>query len=297
MRGALTQLVGLLAQVATSLVALAIGLGASQSSARRLWRDRSLLLRSLLATLVVVPLATVALSHLLPLSQEVRGGLLAMVVAIGPVAAIGRARSRGGDSSYALALSELLLVISILYIPLAVVLVRVLLRRDIHLGVGPVALAVLSRQLVPLALGLLLARYAPRLAARLIGPVALVGNLLLGALAALVVVVGARQLVALGAPALLAIALVALMAVSVGHLLGGPGAESRRVLATFSALRFPALALLLAKAAPGGQRLIPVVLAYLLASLLALVAYGAVTRGATRPSGAAPLSPPLPSAA
>jgi BASS family bile acid:Na+ symporter len=297
MRETLTQLVGLLAQVATGLVAVAIGLGTSQSSARRLWRDRSLLLRSLLATLVVVPLATVALSHLLPLGQEVRGGLLAMVVAIGPVAAIGRARSRDGDASYALALSELLLVVSILYVPLAVLLVRVLWQRDIYLGVGPVALAVLSRQLAPLALGLLLARYAPRLTARLVGPVALAGNLLLGALAALVVVVGARRLVALGAPALLAIVLVALVAVTVGHLLGGPAPESRRVLATFSALRFPALALLLARAAPGGQRLIPVILAYFLASLLALAAYGAVTRRATRRSGAPPLSPPLPSAA
>jgi BASS family bile acid:Na+ symporter len=297
MRAALIPLIGPLAHVAVWLVAFAVGLAASQRSVVRLWHDRPLLARSLLATLLVVPLATIALARVLPLSADVRGGLVVMVLSIGPVAAIKQSRARGGDASYALALSELLLVISIVYVPLAVAILGALFRREIHIGAGQVALAVLERQLLPLAAGLLLARYAAPLTARLVGPATLLGNVLLGLLAAVVVVAGAGRMVALGVPALLAIALVAAVAVALGHLLGGPAPETRMVLATFSALRFPVLALLLAKAIPGGQRMIPVMLAYLLASVLLLAVYGAVTRGVTRPSGAAPVSPPLPSAA
>src|SRR5690242_12432817 len=105
MRETLTELIGPLAHIAIWLVAFAIGLAASQSSVARLWRDRPLLARSLLATLLLVPVATVILVRLLPLAPAVRGGLLVMALSIGPLMAIKQSDSRGGETGYALAMS------------------------------------------------------------------------------------------------------------------------------------------------------------------------------------------------
>jgi BASS family bile acid:Na+ symporter len=72
-------------------------------------------------------------------------------------------------------------------------------------------------------------------------------------------------------------AVVAGGAVIIGHALGGPDPGSRGVVAASATMRFPALALVLAHVMPQGQRLIPVVLAYVIVAFLWMTIYGAVT--------------------
>jgi BASS family bile acid:Na+ symporter len=86
-----------------------------------------------------------------------------------------------------------------------------------------------------------------------------------------------RGLLALGGKAWLTCAAIALGAVVIGHALGGPARETRRVLAMFSVMRFPALALLLASVTSQGRELVPVILAYVLSSAVMLGLYGATT--------------------
>ena len=64
----------------------------------------------------------------------------------------------------------------------------------------------------------------------------------------------------------------------IGHVLGGPDPGSRGVVAAASAMRFPALALVLAHVMPLGQQLIPVVLVYVIVAALSMTVYGAVMR-------------------
>jgi hypothetical protein len=60
-----------------------------------------------------------------------------------------------------------------------------------------------------------------------------------------------------------------------GHLAGGADPDSRRMLVAFSAVRFPALALLLASVARRGRELIPVILVYVLTSVILVGIYSA----------------------
>jgi BASS family bile acid:Na+ symporter len=273
-----------LVSVAIPLAAFLTGLRVCRSDLGWLPKRPSLLARSLLATLVVVPIATVLLLQLLHVPELVRAGLTVMILAIGLGPPNALIRSRAADDraiSYELGLNLTLLVVSIGFLPLAVALHGAIFHHHLQLGAGQVASVVLFRELIPLALGIAVGRRYARQLEGLARHAGLFVNVVL-----LVVVVFAlaatwRGLLGIGAAGWLASLAVALMAVVIGHALGGPDRETRGVLAAFSSVRFPALALLLVSVIPQGRRLIPVVLAYVIASAVVVAAYGAVT--AARP--------------
>jgi BASS family bile acid:Na+ symporter len=89
-------------------------------------------------------------------------------------------------------------------------------------------------------------------------------------------------------------ALVSVVSVVIGHLLGGPDATTRAVLAAYGTMRFPALALLVASIVPNGRRAIPVVLAYVLTSAVVSAVYGVVMKAL---AGRSPSAHPAPAMA
>jgi predicted Na+-dependent transporter len=179
----------------------------------------------------------------------------------------------------------ILLLVCIPFLPLAVAALGKLFGREVSIGMGAVAGVVVPTQLLPLALGLLIARLRPRLAARLIRPVTMLGNVLLGALALVLIVALAKRIVGVGATGLVAAFLLAAAGVTIGHLFGGRRPQPRLALAAFSALRFPALALLLATKLPAGPRIVPAIFAYLLVSAAVLGLYYAGVRLLARRRG------------
>jgi BASS family bile acid:Na+ symporter len=274
------------AQVAIPLIAFSVGLGSKVLHPEAFARQRGLLGRSLLATLLIVPVATVLLVKLLPVSPEVRGGLLTMAVAVGPVAALRRVGKGNGDIEYALGLNLFLLAISVVYVPIAVKILGSLFHRDIHVPILAVLKPVMIVQLVPLVAGLIVARLSPRVAAKLLKPASITGNALLGLVGIAIVALLWRPMVRIGAGGLLATLAAAILAIIVGHTLGGPTPRTRVVLASFCAVKFPMIAIVIATATQMGKRVLPVIMAYLLISLLAVVVYGLILK-AVGPRGAA----------
>jgi BASS family bile acid:Na+ symporter len=262
-----------------------------------LWRHPGQLFRDLLAILILVPLWAIFLVRVVPVSPIVRGGLLIAVLAvgIGPASGMKRMGPRSAGACEALDLNMIVLVLSMIFVPIGFALVAALFQRDFHVGAGAVAKVVLGRALIPLLLGLGAARLSPRAAATA-GP--WLNKLLLAVLLAVVAVALVatwKRLADVGGLGWLVALAVAVGAVIIGHLLGGPNHESRGVVAAASAMRFPALALVLAAALPRGNEVIPVVLVYVLAAFLATTVYGAIMarRGSKHetpivPIGAAP---------
>jgi len=74
------ELLSSFAQITVFAVMLSMGMALGFQGMARLWRRPSLLLRCLIAAFVVVPLAAMAVVHLLPLPFEVRAGIGAMAV-------------------------------------------------------------------------------------------------------------------------------------------------------------------------------------------------------------------------
>jgi BASS family bile acid:Na+ symporter len=268
------------------LASVATGLRAAAADPLWLFKRPSLLLRSLLAVLVLVPLVTFALLEVVGASMLIEGGVLVAILAvgIGPPAVFKHTGKDDAHIAYEVEMNVLLLALAILYIPAVLTVLGRYFGRELHLDASRVAWLVLTRSLVPLLVGVLLARFLPRVAE----PLGRIAAPLVQVVLLVVVVVALfatrRGLFALGASGWLICAVVAATAVAVGHLCGGPDPLKRKVLVALSAVRFPGLALLIASVLPNGRQVIPVVLAYVLCSVVLLAIYGAVTSGSRRQS-------------
>jgi BASS family bile acid:Na+ symporter len=282
--------------VAIPLASFATGLRAADAQGRWLARHPGLLARSLLAILCVLPIGAVLFLHSIAVAPVVRAGLTIAIVSIGigPPAAFGHvtsyAKKAARDSeaghdvsiSFEVGLNVVLLVLAIVYIPTFVAVHGAIFHHGVRLAPAAVAKVVLTRALVPLALGVGVGRLAPRVVAPISRYAGIFVQLVLLAVVVLALVAFWPGLVALGGRAWLACFAIVLAEVAVGHLLGGPRLATRRVLASFSAMRFPALALLLSQMAPRGRELVPSILAYVLTSVVLVTIHGALTSNPSR---------------
>jgi BASS family bile acid:Na+ symporter len=296
MRAVIKDVFPVLLAILIPLASFTTGLQASKPGPAdsRLWQRRGQLFRDLLAVLILVPLWVLLLVSIVPLAPVVRGGLLivAIAVGIGPVASMKRMGGVTTSAREALDLNLVVLVISLVFVPLAFAAFAALFHRDLHIGVGAVAKVVLGRALLPLLLGLGAARLAPRLAAA-VGPWLMkMINVVLVVVLVLAIVATWRQLAGVGIRGWLVSLAAALGAIVIGHLLGGPEPGSRGVVAAASVMRFPALALALAAVTPLGKTLMPAVIVYVVVGFLTLTAYGALmTHHSRRRAGGGTVTP------
>jgi BASS family bile acid:Na+ symporter len=285
--------------VAIPLASFATGLRAARVQAGWLAKHPGLFARALITLLLLLPVGTVLFLESIGAPPLVRAGLTIAVIAIGigPPAIFGyvkahakaqaAARDAGdvpvgapvvGDAlSFEVSLNIVLLAVSIVYIPAFIAVHGMFFQHHLHLAPAAIAKVVLGRALVPLALGLALGRFAPRL----VGPVVRYAGIFVQLVLLLVVVFAIvatwHQLTGLGGRTWLTCAAVVLAEIVIGYLLGGPAVETRRVLASFSAMRFPALALLIASITPRAKELTPVILAYVLTSFVLVSLQSALT--------------------
>ena len=79
----MTPLLLWLIKVAIAAMILAIGMGSTFSDVTYLWREPGLLVRSLLAIYVAVPLATLLIATIIPMAPAVKAALLVLAVSAG----------------------------------------------------------------------------------------------------------------------------------------------------------------------------------------------------------------------
>ena len=265
----------LLLQIGIGGLVFALGLNALPRDAAFLWRQPGLLLRSLLAMVVVVPVAATLLMLALEPPRAVAIGMLAMAVAPGAPFAPQKELKLGGRLPYIYSLLVTVAFLAVVTIPLTLHILGLIFATDRAAWVSPgqVAEVALLKLVLPLVLGMLVRRALPGLADRLAKPLAVAANLLIGVLALLVIVKAFPAVLALGARAFATMALLTLIVLACGHLLGGPYPEDRTVLAVASSLRHPGLALLIAKVEFPGEPVVAVIIAYVLVCILVSIPY------------------------
>lgn len=224
---------------------LGVGLLTTRAEIQALLGARGLLLRSMLANFVVVPLVGVVMARTLPLEPPAATALLLLACTPGGVGAlqfttkIPRASLFAGGSALAMSLAAVFLspVLIALFLPSSVTVV---------LPVGRALLFVAIILFLPLMLGILVRSKGARVAERLAKPTAAVSTILF--FVVLVRIMGFRKeaMQAVGGEALLYMLGFLAIAMAVGWLMGGPGRETRAVLATVTGMRNVILCLLLA---------------------------------------------------
>ena len=261
-------------QIAIIGTVFSFGLRATLDDVLYLFRRPWLLLRSLLAVLVIMPILAVVLVRTFDFPEGVEVVLLALSISPTPPLLPKREAKAGGRTAYSLGLMLVLAVVAIVTTPLSVALLSHIFGRSISMSPGVIARIVVVMMLVPCAAGMIVRALWPRAAepmAKAVGLAALV--LLLLAIVVLLAGTWRQILDAIGNGAVLAIVIFVVAGLVVGHLMGMPVPEHASVLAFSSACRHPAIALTVASTSFSGQNFQGTILLYLIVSLLVGIPY------------------------
>lgn len=255
------------------------GLKATTGNLLDLARRPGLMLRSILAVLVVMPLIIVAMVKLLDLRTAAEATLVALAISPVPPLLPRKQTKAGGLPSYALGLLIVLALVAVVAIPLAIALLDRIFERPLAVAPGAIARIVFVMIVVPLAAGMAIHALAPRLAERLQDPVRWLSTLLL-AIAALLLLAGSLNAVwaALGGGTAIALVAFVVVGLVVGHVMGGPEPEHSTVLALSTASRHPAIALTIAAVNFPDEQFVGIIVLYLLISTVVCVPYVAWQR-------------------
>ncbi|MCU0587654.1 MAG: bile acid:sodium symporter [Syntrophobacteraceae bacterium] len=257
----------------------AIGLNHSFEQLTFLWSRPALLLRSLLAVIVLVPVVVGLLLRLFDLPPAVATGLAVLAAAPGPPLMYKRTEMAGGDPDYAASLQLTLALLAILVTPLILVtfgLVWELISGRVT--AFNVAAQVGQVTFLPVIIGLLIQRLAPGLAARIARPVRVISNVLLILLVLLLIALlvaepNLRAMLWLGVLPTFVIITMGGASLAIGHLLSGPPQARRSVLAIAGIARNMGLALYIANLSGYGKQFVPTLLSYMVLGALLAVPY------------------------
>jgi bile acid:Na+ symporter, BASS family len=270
----LKQLVVLSAMVSIVGTVFAFGLRATSDDVLYLVRRPGLVVRSLLAMFVIVPLVAVALDRVFDLRPDVKIALLALAISPIPPLLPNKLAKAGGDASYGLGLMTTLAVLSIAIVPLATAVLAAVFGRTLAIAPGAVAAIVVKTALLPLGAGMLVRALLPRLAAAIAQPVAVGAKILLSVVGVALLAGAWRMLWALvGDGTLMAMTAMVASGILAGHLLAGDSRDRAIVLAIASATRHPGIALMVAAGMCPDEHVGGTVLLYIVVSAIACMPY------------------------
>jgi BASS family bile acid:Na+ symporter len=277
----------LLVQVTLFANMLAIGLSHTRGDLVSLWRDPSLLLRSLLVVVILFPLATFAVIAILGLPLVTAAALAILAAAPGAPMTYKRSRMAGANARYVASLQLSLAVLAVVVTPMVLVGFDAALDLGVRgVGMAQVAGQIALVQLLPVTLGLLSVRFAGARVPRLVRYVTRTADVLLVVMVLVVLVPFLRlALAAVGGGAILGMVVLAVAALAMGHALGGPPTQQRAGLAISCVARNLGLAIFIVMLLGLETEVLPVIAAFAVIGAIIAVPYSIWTKRAAASSG------------
>ncbi len=233
----------MLAFVLSSMLSMGLSLTVAQILVPL--RNYKVIVLALLANFVLMPLAAVLIARLLHLDQSLGIALLLLGTASGAPFLPLLARISKGNLAYAVGLMVLLMVVTVGYMPLVLPLVL----EGVSVDPMKIGRSLVLLMLLPLAIGLLVKARLSGLAAKVQPALSRLSILSLALLIVLLLVTNMQNVLSLyGTRGVLASILFIAAGSGIGWVLGGPGTDTRGVMALGTAQRNIAAALVV-----GGQ--------------------------------------------
>ena len=224
---------------------LSIGLKVTVADLLSSVRDRGWMARSLAVNFLIIPALGLLLTAVIPMSMDVKVGFLLLAIAPGGLNAVQFTSKTTDGLSYAATTLFILSFLSVLVSPLLAAAVLPL-ETSLVLPYGKIAAWLLLGVLAPMLAGLAVHRYWDGIAHKLAKPIALVGTVSFVVVVVLLWGVRKQAKADIARPELAAMLIFIVAAMAVGWALGGPGKETRRILASGSSMRNAALGLMIA---------------------------------------------------
>ena len=275
MKDIILEILKIVAPVSVALIVFSQGLGIAPGRVAAYFREQpGLMLRSLLATLVLVPLAAIGLILLLKPSPSVAIGL-AILVACPPAPLMLKAATKkgGGSAEFMASLHLSLALLAFVTVPAMLYMLSMLLNFKSQVDLGVMAWILARTILIPVALGLAIRGLFPSAADRLapvIGKIGTVGIIVV-AVAAIAALYPA--LLNMDAWSYFVIAVVSLADLTIGHFFGPADASEKTVLAVECGVRHPVLALTIAASNYSPQQALPVMVPCIISFILIAMLY------------------------
>jgi bile acid:Na+ symporter, BASS family len=240
-----------------------------------LFRNPSLLLRSLLAMNVLLPLFAALMVAQFALRPAVGIALVALAVSPVPPFLPRKQLALVADEEYVFGLLGTSSLLAIVLAPLTVALIGVLSTRQLSIAPSAIGKIVALTVLAPFLLGVFVRRMMPAFAERASPLADKIGALLLVvAMVPLIVKVWSAMMSLIGNGTGLAIIAFTGLGLAIGHLLGGPDSDHRTVLALATATRHPGVALTIATGNFPDEKLVaPALMLYLLIGAIVSAPY------------------------
>ncbi|NOQ13889.1 MAG: hypothetical protein GQ583_05315 [Methyloprofundus sp.] len=250
---------------------LAIGMLSTKVEITYLWRRPKLLLRSLLAMYILVPLAAILFVSFLPLAGGLKLAIFVLAISAGAPLLPKKLMGLGSDE-YVLSLVVTASVLAIFTVPAWSAALGPLFGRQSHLAPIEVAMLISKSFLLPLAIGMLVRRFFPNHSESIADKILTVAGVVLTVSAVVLLLTNWQLLAKAGWPALLSLSGLTLISLVIGHLMGGEEPGERTALAVSCATRHLGLAILVAAAVPGPKTAV-FVAAYIVASAVVAIPY------------------------
>jgi bile acid:Na+ symporter, BASS family len=261
--------------VSSILIVFGFGLRSTMRDASALFRHPLLLVRSLFAMNVLLPLIAALMVAMFALRPPIGIALIAVAVSPVPPFLPGQQLKLVTRQEYVLGLFGASSLLAIIVAPVSVALIGLLFTRQISIAPIAIAKIVALTVLVPFSLGMIVRRRAAALAERVSPIVGNVGIFLLVVAAVPVLFTTWSEMISLiGNGTLIALVAFTLVSLAAGHLLGGRNPDNRTILALAAATRHPGVALTIATQMFPDQHLVaPALLLYLFVSGIASAPY------------------------
>lgn len=276
----LDRLINILVTIALVEMMMLIGFGATFAELARTARNWRLIARAATANYLLVPAVAVALLALFEASPMFATGFFILAVCPGapygpPFAGIAHA-----NVPAAVGLMVVLAGSSAIVSPalLHLLLPWVSGGEAPHMDLMAMLMVLLSTQLLPLLLGLLVKHRRPQLADRLLGPFALVTKVLNLCVAVLILGSQFHMLMEIRIKGFVGMLVLLVATLVIGWLAGGPGRDDRRTMALTTSLRNVGVGLVIATGNFAGTPAVSATLAYgiveVFGSLLVALGWG-----------------------
>ena len=279
--------IAMLTFVVSSMLSMGLSLTVGQIVAPL--RNYKLITFALLANFVLMPFAALGISKLLRLDEPLGIALLLLGTASGAPFLPLLARISKGNLAFAVGLMVLLMVVTVAYMPLVLPLFLA------GVSVDPVKIgqSLVFLMMLPLAIGLLVKARLSRLAAIVQPSLGRVSILSLALLIALLLITNMRNVLSLyGTRGVLASVLFIAAGSGFGWVLGGPGSDTRGVMALGTAQRNIAAALVVGGQNFSDPKVVVMVVVVAIVGLLILMPFAKYLAKFSKPAGQQPTTLP-----
>jgi len=205
-------------------------------------QKRRLVIMSLLASALAVPLIAIVLSRVIPMEQALATGLILYALSAGTEGGPKFVQLVNGNTPFASGLLAVLLTVTVMFLPL-VINVAI---PEAQVSLGEVVAKLLLLVALPIGVGMLVNARLTALAERINPAIHRLSMIFLALLFILIIYVNGDAIVSLQPAALLAGLLLFTISYGVGYAAGGPLTEDRKALAFMTFARNGSISMLLA---------------------------------------------------